>query len=555
MEEDKHPISYHLTHPGLALQTLLYSIIHRSREHKTTKRQNGNNKSFTKKLFKLLTKGIMEIADEKLNDKSPGIKQIVQRSLKKNKKPDHMFFFGNSNSDIKGMRVLQELAQKHKYKASTVFVKDPNDSDDPAISHRLSSFKATHDFLRALRNKLPEKIRDNEKTADYTVVSHNIQGNAISLPEHYTDLHYDRLINATRDRLHHNRIHTFQEFNGNDLAKLIEEEPSMNGGYKHINGLHVFWAPDFKQGTPNTLVDFYSDESSGFMHPRDRPREGMQYMVTIAPSKYFTLEADDTELNKNETRSEISPWFRIFKNNPKDSTKNNLIHTMTGWGKQVSPALAIRLRDAKNQAIQIVNFHLPAVMDTTRRINLFKNILRSTALAVGDLATIIAGDFNPLDDMLAFREFCTTRDSARSEEAKLEQVLHDKGFISPFRTKSPTHLDKRTFLKPFVKNLYRALDLIAINKNFKFHDIDEEKVAQKTEQYRCEPRSERKRLRKNLQYPSGVSVGKWHGSDHRKVTALIDKNSDTVTNTEPTETKTYVQRLNADPAKHHILAA
>ncbi len=543
LEEDISRKSYDLWHPKRLLLTALYALVHRF---------HANLKSIKTNKERKTSNQLMKFFDEWVNSKKFGIKRIVGHSLEKNKNPDHVFYFGNSKADIKGMQVLQELAQKHEFKASTVFIKDPHNIDDPTISDRLSSFTDTHAFLYAARNKLPIKIRDNESSADCTVVTHNVQGNVIPLPNHYKNLHYDPLADKPRDRLHHNRIHTFQEFNGSDLADLIKEEPNPTGGYKLIDGLHIFWAPDFNQGAATSLVDFYCDESTSNSNLEQKARKGMQFIVTTAPSEYFNLELDPIN-NENKNTETLKPWFRIFKGETHSSKIDKFIHAMTGWGEKISSALAIRLKDLQNRTIQIINFHLPAVMDTTRRLVLLKNILSNESLATRELATILAGDFNPLDSILTPN--LQTRISARSEEAQLEQVLKEHGFESPFRNKSTTHLDKRTFFKPLIHNLYRCLDLIAINKHFKFHDIDEQKISQKVEQYKCEPRGERRRLRKNLQYPSGLSVGKWHGSDHRKVTGLIDHIHQSAKVESNKNVHLFIKQLNADPDQHYVLAS
>lgn len=542
LEEDVSSISYDLWHPKRLALTALYAVVHRIHANLKTQTTDTKKKSSSK---------LMKFFDEWINSKAFGIKRLLEHSIKKNKIPNHVFYFGNSNSDIKGMEVLQELAAKYNFKASSVFIKDPEDKNDPAISDRLSSFTDTHTFLYAARNKLPIKIRDNESSADCTVVTHNLQGNVIPLPNHYKNLHYDPLANESRDRLHHNRIHTFQEFNGSDLADLIGEEPNSAGGYKLIDGLHIFWAPDFNQGTPTSLVDFYCDETTSSSNLEQMARKGMQFIVTTAPSEYFKLELDpiiDTSIP-----NEAKPWFRIFQGQTQSSKIDGLIHTLTGWGKKLSSALAIRLKDLQNRSIQIINFHLPAVIDSTQRLALLRNILNNETLAIHKLATIMAGDFNPLDSILTPN--LQTRVSARSEETQLEQVLKEHGFESPFRSKSTTHFDKRTFFKPLINNLYRCLDLIAINKHFKFHDIDEAKVLQKIEEYKCEPRSERRRLRKNLQYPSGLSVGKWHGSDHRKVTGLIDHIHQPVKAESDKNVHLFIEQLNADLDQHYVLAS
>ena len=511
LEEDVSRKSYDLWHPKRLALTALYAVVHRVHANLKNKTKDPKKKGSSK---------IMKIFDEYINSKRFGIERIIKHSLRKNKKPDQVFYFGNSNSDIKGMEALKDLAIEHGFKAHCVFIKDPHDSDHRAISDKLSSFEDTHSFLYAARRKLPAQIRDNENLADSTVVTHNLQGNVIPLPRHYKDPHYDPLAQELRDRLHHKRIHNFQEFNSRDLKELIDEEPSIEGGYKLINGLHIFWAPDFNQGPPISLVDLYCDETTSRTKAEHQDRKGMQYIVTIAPTEYFKIEHDLTE-NSNEVKEEPKPWFRIFKEKNHSSLKDKFIHTLTGWGEKISSALAVRLKDLENRTLQIVNFHLPAVMNTSGRLNLLKSILGNKTLAVQDFATILAGDFNPLDEILS-PDLFMTRASARSEESQLEQVLKEYGFESPFRNKSTTHLDKRTFLKPLLGNLRRSLDLIAINHHLKFHNIDEDTVSQKIKQYECEPRSERKRLHKNLQHPSGVSVGKWHGSDHRKVTALVD---------------------------------
>ncbi len=537
LEEEVSRISYDLWHPKRFTLTALYTAAHWIHKRLKTKAIATNKKTSSK---------LMKFFDEWINSKAFGIGRILGPSLEKNKSPDHVFYFGNSKADTKGMQALQELAQKFEFKASTIFIKDPHDSDDTAISDRLSSFTDTHAFLYAARNKLPSKISDNASSADCTVVTHNVQGNVIPLPNHYKNLHSDPLADEPRDRLHHNRIHTFQEFNGSDLTNLINEKPNPKGGYKLVDGLHVFWAPDFKQEEPSCLVDLYCDETTSGNNSEHQARKDMQYIVTTAPSEYFKLAID----SRNKDLEVLEPWFRIFQGETHNSKIDKFIHKMTGWGGKISSALAIRLKDLQNRTIQIVNFHLPAVMDTTRRLALLKNILSNESLATSELATILAGDFNPLDSILTPN--LQTRISARSEEAQLEQVLKEHGFESPFRNKSTTHLDKRTFFKPLIHNLYRCLDLIAINKHFKFHDIDEQKISQKIEQYKCEPRGERRRLRKNLQYPSGVSVGKWHGSDHRKVTGLIDHIQQPIKVESHDNIDIFVKQINADPSKHYI---
>lgn len=436
-----------------------------------------------------LTAAIKKYFDDK-SSKALGAKTIVENFMANGFKPDCVIYFGNGKSDLKGMNALNELAKQYGFDVKNVFVTDPEDTDDAVVTHRLNSYLRTHKFFDSAYNILCKPDTKLDSAADFTVATHNIQGNVIPLPDYYINEHKDLNDNRKKDRLHHNRVHAFQEFSKNSLVNLIGEDPGFQAGYKEINGLHVFWAPDFEQN-----------------------KIGMQYMVTTAPTQYFKLEQE--------------PWFKVFESNITEHPCDKLIRGITGWGKRINAALAVRLKNLKDQTIQVINFHLPAVSTTNERLKLLHRILRDPILEIKERATVLAGDFNPLDNMLRLKNFFKTRNSPKSEEARLERTLKRLGFTTPFRTKAYTHLDKRALVKPLFANFFRRLDLIAVNRPLEFAQLDEVKakgIREDRERLEKEQGDLGKRWRKhyNVSHDTGYRVGRSHGSDHNLVKADIN---------------------------------